>query len=268
MKSIIQKLTTLGLSEYEAKAYVALLRSYPATAYEVSKASGIPTSKVYHVIDRLLERGMAAPAAGGRTKRFVPLNPEEFLGRHRNTVVQTIDSLQSDLAHLSEQPQRSSIWNISDAQYLIDKAASMIEEAKDTLLLSLWKDELALLEPALQKALKRKVRAAIIHFGTPVSRLSRIYAHPIEETIYQEKGGRGIVIVRDSSEVLTGTIDGDGRVEGAWSTNQGFITLAEDYIKHDIYIMKIVKRFDSALVKKFGPHYAKMRDVFSDEEER
>ena len=57
-------------------------------------------------------------------------------------------------------------------------------------------------------------------------------------------------------------------VEGAWSLNRGFVTLAEDYIKHDIYIMKIVERFDPELQARFGPGYEKLRDVWNDEEER
>jgi hypothetical protein len=32
--------------------------------------------------------------------------------------------------------------------------------------------------------------------------------------------------------------------------------------------MKIVDRFDSLLIKRFGPGYRKLRDVFSDEEEQ
>jgi hypothetical protein len=31
--------------------------------------------------------------------------------------------------------------------------------------------------------------------------------------------------------------------------------------------MKIVRRFDRPLVKKFGEKYAKLRDIFRDEEE-
>ena len=61
-----------------------------------------------------------------------------------------------------------------------------------------------------------------------------IYQHPIEDTIYNEKGGRGLVLVAVTKEALMGTIFPDYRVEGAWSVNQGFVTLAEDYIKHDI----------------------------------
>lgn len=56
-------------------------------------------------------------------------------------------------------------------------------------------------------------------------------------------------------------------MDGAYSRGPGFILLAEDYIKHDIYIMKIVRRFDDLLLKTFGPKYRKLRDIYTDEEE-
>ena len=92
------------------------------------------------------------------------------------------------------------------------------------------------------------------------------FSHPIEDTLYAEKGGRGFVLVSDGAEAVTGTIFADGTVEGAWSRSRGFITLAEDYVKHDIYIMKIVQRYDRELTARFGPKYERLRDVFSDTE--
>ena len=56
----------------------------------------------------------------------------------------------------------------------------------------------------------------------------------------------------------------DGYVQGANSMNEAFVVIAEDYIKHDIYIMKIVKRFNKLLVKTYGENYHMLRDVFSD----
>ena len=73
-------------------------------------------------------------------------------------------------------------------------------------------------------------------------------------------------VVVDSQEVLTGTVYKYGKVEGAWSRNRGFATLAEDYIKHDIYIMKIIRRFDRTLQERFGNRYKTLRDIFTDEE--
>ena len=65
-----------------------------------------------------------------------------------------------------------------------------------------------------------------------------------------------------------GTVFSKDEVDGAWSKNRGFVTLAEDYIKHDIYIMKIVRRYDEALISTFGKGYTMLRDIFSDKESR
>jgi len=59
----------------------------------------------------------------------------------------------------------------------------------------------------------------------------------------------------------------DGKkTEGIWSMNEGFVIMAEDYIRHDIYFMKLVERFDPLLREKFGEGYEKLRDVYRDEE--
>ena len=65
-----------------------------------------------------------------------------------------------------------------------------------------------------------------------------------------------------------GTVFKGRQVEGAWSKNLGFVTLAEDYIKHDIYIMKIIERFKDMLIARFGENYHRLRDIFKDEEEK
>jgi hypothetical protein len=142
----------------------------------------------------------------------------------------------------------------------------MIRETSGTLLLSIWKEDFELIENELRDAVRRNVKIAMVHFGITKTRIGQVYHHPIEDTIYIEKGGRGIVVVADSQEVLMGTVSKYGRVEGAWSRNRGFATLAEDYIKHDIYIMKIVRRFDTILKGRFGKRYEKLRDIFRDEE--
>ncbi len=50
MDNIVEKLKALGFNSYEAKVYIALLKKYPATGYEVSQMADIPQSRAY---DRL-----------------------------------------------------------------------------------------------------------------------------------------------------------------------------------------------------------------------
>jgi HTH-type transcriptional regulator, sugar sensing transcriptional regulator len=40
--------------------------------------------------------------------------------------------------------------------------------------------------------------------------------------------------------------------------------MAEDYIKHDVYIMKIVERFGKPLQECYGEHYERLRDIYQE----
>jgi HTH-type transcriptional regulator, sugar sensing transcriptional regulator len=266
MKSTVSQLMALGLSGYEAKAYLSLLRDSPSTAYEVARASGVPTSKIYEVLSRLLEKDVVSAVESEKTKKYIPLEPADFLNRQRSIVEMTVASLGDRLQRIRGQQDDSSMWTINDYDYLIDKAKRMIENAAATLLISVWKEEFELIEEKVREALQRSVQAAIVHFGQAKARVGQLYQHPVEETVYQGKNEKGLLIVADSREVLMGTIFKFGRVEGAWSRNASLATFAEDYIRHDVYIMKIIKRYDRLLQERFGSRYSKLRDVFRDEE--
>jgi sugar-specific transcriptional regulator TrmB len=255
-----------GFSEYEARAYMALLDKSPASAYEIARSSGIPTSKVYEVVSRLTEKGIISALGGKGTKKYIPIEPGDFVDNLRSRTEATLNALKEGLSEHREGGDVSYIWNITEFGYLMDSARRMIQGAENTLLLSVWKEEMKELDEDLNIAQERGIRVAAVHFGMLSARVEGLFQHPIQDTIYAEKGGRGLVLVADSREALVGTISGDGSALGASSRNSGFVTLAEDYIKHDIYMMKVVKRFDRELRERFGEEYELLRDVFSDKE--
>ena len=108
------------------------------------------------------------------------------------------------------------------------------------------------------------MRVAIIDYGSLALEASAVYAHPIKDTIHGEKGGRGLTLCADSRVALMGLVQDDGGAHGAWSRNRAFVAAAEDYLKHDIYVQKIVGRFHDLLVRTYGPNFTRWRDVFSD----
>lgn len=264
--STLSKLMDIGLSEYEARVYTALISNNPATAYEIAGVSGIPSSKIYEVVLRLVDKGIVMVIQDGK-KRYVPVDPMEFIESRRDRLETTFNNLTYELSQLKTDTDVSYIWNIHDYDYLMNRSKRMIADAGKTLMISGWKDEISGLKAELKKSQKSKVKIALVHFGEIEYEIGQVYQHPIEDTIYNEKGGRGFALVADSKEAIMGTVLTNNRVEGAWSMNTGFVTLAEDYIKHDIYIMKIVNRFNSELICRFGDKYAKLRDIFSDKEE-
>jgi HTH-type transcriptional regulator, sugar sensing transcriptional regulator len=262
-----EKLIAIGFSEYEAKAYLALVRESPATAYEIAKASGIPTSKIYEVLNKLLERKAVLKIEHSRKQKYLPLSPDELIAQYRLRVEDTLSGLQKGLHEVQRDQNLSYIWNILDHDTLMEKAIQLIANAHKQALLSVWQEEMQHVGGEIKSALKRGVKVATVLFGRHKNTFGQSFPHPIEDTLYAEKGGRGLVIVADSQEVLFGKIAAGNKVEGAYSRNTGFVAMAEDYVKHDIYVMKIVQRFDPLLEKTFGKNYRKLRDVFHNEEE-
>ena len=57
MESVIEKLQRVGLTQYEAKTYVALLNMRLSTATKVSEKSGVPRTKIYSVLETLKDKG-------------------------------------------------------------------------------------------------------------------------------------------------------------------------------------------------------------------
>ncbi|OYT44170.1 hypothetical protein B6U84_04675, partial [Candidatus Bathyarchaeota archaeon ex4484_40] len=60
----------IGLSEYEARAYISLLENGPSTARRLSMISGIPRTKIYGTLKKLIERDLVIE---------IPGNPKMFL---------------------------------------------------------------------------------------------------------------------------------------------------------------------------------------------
>lgn len=68
----------LGLSQYEAKAYDALVRFGKAPASKISAESQVPYGRIYDVLESLIHKGLVK-VLPGKTKEYVPTDPQTLL---------------------------------------------------------------------------------------------------------------------------------------------------------------------------------------------
>ncbi len=73
-------LEELGMSRYQAKALLALMKHGEAKASDVSELSGVPRAKIYAVLDQLADLGYVDKIPG-RPVRFRAKKPAEILER-------------------------------------------------------------------------------------------------------------------------------------------------------------------------------------------
>ncbi|MBN1498979.1 MAG: TrmB family transcriptional regulator, partial [Spirochaetes bacterium] len=261
--NIINKMKEIGFSEYECKAYLALLEENPVTAYELAKKSGIPTSKIYETISKLIEKDAVFELIESGKKRYLPADSNELISVFSGKINKTLNDLKNDLNGISTRQNVSYIFTINSYETLIKRAISLIQSAEKTLLISGWKNDLENLKEEISK---KSIQTAIVIFGEDINLPDMMtYSHPVGHTLFSEKGGRQFVICSDSQEAISGTIYEKGITEAAWSKNEGFVSLAEDFIKHDIYILKVVNRFNDLLISTYGDNFDKLRNIFKDE---
>jgi len=255
---LVEHLSDLGFSGYEARAYVALLEGHPATGYELAKRSGIPPSKIYPVLKKLMDRSMVSPISADPVK-YLPQNSKLFLKNLRQDFQSALSYIEE---HLPKQPRRDFdyIWNIRQKQELLSKAAELILQARREILLLAWDPELQELIPSL-KSRKKTVKLAIIQFGEMPVRHPIVYRHRIPGIIRTEKGGRELTLVTDEESLLQGLISRSG-VNGIYTSNPSLVQVALDYMRHEIYTNKIFNRFEKILYREYGEALKKLRNIW------
>ena len=72
-------LEQIGLSKNEIKVYFALLELDQSTATPLVRKAGIPYSKIYPIVDKLIEKGLASFVTKNNVKHFQPTDPHRII---------------------------------------------------------------------------------------------------------------------------------------------------------------------------------------------
>src|SRR5436309_5072400 len=93
------QLTRLGLTSYEAKAYLALLRRDSLTAAQAARLANVPRQRIYDVLASLVEKGLAA-ARPGQVAKYAAVAPDLALERLVSDRRQQLVELERETAAL------------------------------------------------------------------------------------------------------------------------------------------------------------------------
>ncbi len=241
---LLSQLVKLGFSEYEAKAYVALLGKNPVSGYELAKQSGVPRSMIYEVVGKLAARGAALTLHSGSVTRYAPMSANEFLDQLQQEHENLINSLKKELTALEEAPvpDLDYVWNIEGAESILARAAEMIDQAQKQIYLALLPVTFDALRPSLQRAVKRGVRTVLYttaELDLPGAEIA--VAHVSEETLGQASG-LGFILVIDGAEVLIGERLSASNARASWTGSSLLVFIAEHHLRTDLYLPEILSR--------------------------
>lgn len=259
MDNLIEKLKELGFNSYEAKVYLALLKRYPATGYEVSQLSDVPQSRAYDSLKSLEIEGVVF-STSEKPQKFTPISPKELTLRFKRKINSTIDYLEKKLPSLKESSNEP-IHHISGYEKNIEKLKEVINNSKKSLYMELWSADFKALETELTAAYDRGVEIKIVGYDNfQPTMVGLVYRHEEAKEIEMQVGGRLVYLVSDYVESVFGRIE----LNLVWTKNIDIAYLLKEFISHEMYLLDVSQRFPEQLKYFYGPDFVRLKEKISD----
>lgn len=96
MEGVVERLRKIGLTEYEAKAYLSLLRNNVSTATKISIDSCVPRTRIYSVLESLALKGWIR-IYSGVPLLFRAIRPREVFEGIKRDYADFLGSIQATL---------------------------------------------------------------------------------------------------------------------------------------------------------------------------
>ena len=261
MDELVENLRQLGLNSYEAKVYLALLKKYPATGYEVSRLADIPQSRAYDTLKSLVVDGLVTSSTS-KPITYTPIKPRDLINRYKRKIGNTLTLLEKKLP--SVKPNHlEPIFDIQGLYLLREKIIGIINNARREVFIAVWGQDFKYFEQELLNAYNRGLEVKIVGYDAFVCNFGSLSRHVTGRDIIPSLGGRMIFIAADNSEGFWGKIgpaDKDANVRGIWTQNAEVVFLIKSFIVQDMYLTDIAEQFPEQLKYFYGPGLKKLRD--------
>lgn len=253
-QDLCEVLQRFGFTQYEAKAYKALVGSGPSNPAQISRISGIPRARVYDTLESLEEKGIVMTEENAEgSKTYVGLPGSVFLEKMRESWMSDFSYAEAELKAIENtgEKQGLSISTLRGKDNILAFCRILIHRAQKQITLSIWNTMYEALQQDLQQAASNGCRVRGITFDVSKP-LEGLYGHRINEYMSSLRSDNWFILSIDSSELLYG--------HSAELDNHAFYTddavhiyLLEDYIWHDVLVNRLVKEQGEQLDKWILP---------------
>ena len=150
LSGLIEHLSQFGLTEYEARVYLALLEKGALPVGELSFESKVPRTKIYPTV-RSLESKKLVMQLPEKPLKYKALSPEETLSDNLETkrdqlkrMRQTVGRLNDVFRHSQEISdfEKHEVWSIKEGDKIKERLGGMLQQAKQEIFAIICADSL------------------------------------------------------------------------------------------------------------------------------
>ena len=262
MADLVEKLKEIGFNTYEAKVYIALLKKYPATGYEVSKLANIPQSRTYDTLKILEEKNIVA-STNTKPATYTPIKPKQILTSYQRKMSSTLNYLEKHLPEVKDN-YNEPIVTITGKQKIQNKILEVIQNPKREIYIEVWSQDFKLFEQELLNAYNRNVEIRIVGYDNFSSKFGLVFEHAFARDIEMSLGGRMVIIAADDSEGVIGKISSykndstDTNI--IWTQNKSIVFIIKEFIVHDMYLIDVEENLVEQMKYIYGKGFKRLKD--------
>ena len=262
MADLVEKLKEIGFNTYEAKVYIALLKKYPATGYEVAKLANIPQSRTYDTLKVLEEKNIVV-SANTKPVTYTPIKPKQLTSAYLKKMNSTVNYLDKHLPEVKDN-YNEPIITINGIQNIQEKIIEVIQNAKREIYMEVWSQDFKVFEKELLNAYNRNVEIRIVGYDNFTSRFGLVFEHAFARDIELSLGGRMIIIVADDEEGVIGKVSSlkndisDTNI--IWTKNRGIVFIIKEFIVHDMYLIDVEENLVEQMKYIYGKGFKRLKD--------
>ncbi|MFN2746572.1 TrmB family transcriptional regulator [Bacillus sp. z60-18] len=261
---MIEELKQLGLSELEARCYITLHEQSGMTGYEVAKRVSTSRSNVYAALRGLVDKGICR-VTKGETDRYDAVPIQQVVTYLQAEFAKTSSIL---IKQLNTPPEPApSFYHWEGDKRLNTAIKRLIANAKKTLVVDIWAENLHRIEDELLAAEQRGITVILISLGECETELQNVFIHKRKdiERSWPRYGAKKVSVLADSKEAIVGSLDGQMKPSAIETNHPSVIELLKNAFFDDLVMMHIENDFGAEITGKYGKDFQSLIDYYAKE---
>lgn len=248
---LLNDLSAIGFTEYEAKVYLALLKDHPATGYQLSKQAGIPRSMVYEALGRLDARGAVLKTEEPKATLYRPMPPDALLDRLTDDHQRRMRTLREGLNTIYNAQDEGHLWSFTGEPTILSYARDMLGQAQAEAMLVLTDAHLERLHDAIIAAHERGVALGALLTGEGRLEVGQVAHHPPRES-QLHKLADSLVVVVDEQEVLIASSHPTSYTATV-TTNINMVQIGRQFVWMELFAHRIFSQLGPEALDQLAP---------------
>lgn len=238
-------LQQFGFTQYESQVYTSLItinKALDPTA--IVKRSGVPRTKVYEVLNNLVEKGIVLEATVEKKRQYTALPMEAMIEKLKANFDANIEELKK--IEVAEMEIDDRVWTLKENQSIASVMKELTDEATKSIFISAWSDDLqhylSMLEAKEEAGLDVVVHV-IGEIQTRIKKVSTLIPNQSHETLERSR-----ILIVDEKEMVFA-----GMEEGSWQAirtqSPPLVKFFTEFFYHDVALTKITQRYHNIVMQ-------------------